>query len=129
MNDFYENDRVAYLASPYSHPNSDVKEKRLHIVNKVVCELVRSGKMVYSPLTHNTTIDRFGISGGWELWGPFDRVMLSRCNYLLVLKQDGWETSKGVLAEIQYARELGMEIEYMDVPETILAESVEHEIA
>lgn len=114
-----KSNRLGYLASPYSHPNKKIKEARFQVVNQLLIQLFQEGRFLYSPLTHNVTLDNLGLSGGWELWGEFDCMLLSRCDYILVLKQDGWETSTGLRAEIELATHLNMDIEYIDVPQTI----------
>ncbi len=108
---------VAYLACPYSDPDPNVKALRHTIVNRVAFDLIRQGILVYSPLTHNLPIDQQGIFGSWKDWKEFDHAMLARCNRLLILKLPGWEASKGVAAEIAYAKECGIPIEWMEYAE------------
>lgn len=108
---------IAYLACPYSHPNPKIKERRHAIVNRIAFDLISQGIFVYSPLTHNVPIDQLGIHGNWITWKDFDHEMLSRCDRLIVLKLPGWEDSKGVNAEINQAKELGLPIEWMEVSE------------
>ena len=36
------------------------------------------------------------------------------CEKVVVVKMDGWETSKGVAAEIKIANELGKPVEFME---------------
>src|SRR5690242_11058087 len=109
--------KIAYLASPYSHPDESVKERRHAIVTHVAFELIRQGIYVYSPIVHNVPIDQLGIHGNWLSWIEFDHGMLARCDRLLVLKLPGWEESKGVQAEITRAKELGLPIEWMEISE------------
>ncbi len=113
---------IAYLASPYSHPDPKIKQQRLIIVNRIVFSLMRKGILVYSPLTHNIPIDQLGIHGNWITWKDFDHEMLSRCDRLIVLKLEGWEESKGVAAEIAKAKEIDIPIEWMECPADILLE-------
>ena len=114
---------VAYLSSPYAHPDPKVKDARLAIVTRVSYALMRRGIYVYSPLTHNIPIDRLGFHGDWETWRAFDHSMLSRCDRILVLKLPGWDQSKGVAAEIAFAKEKDMPIEWMECPDEMLQET------
>jgi nucleoside 2-deoxyribosyltransferase len=109
---------IAYLAAPYSHPDPEVKKWRLETVAKIACALFKRGIWVFSPLTHNMTIDVNGINGTWQQWGEFDLEMLSRCDKLIILKLPGWEESKGVQDEVEYAKKLGLPIETLDFPLT-----------
>jgi hypothetical protein len=47
-------------------------------------------------------------------WGGYNRTMLMLASKVVVLRIDGWATSKGVTAEIALAEELGIPIEYID---------------
>ena len=107
---------IAYLAAPYSHPDPEVKTQRLEDVAKAAAQLFSKGVWVFSPLTHNMTIDAYGIHGNWQQWGEFDLEMMARCDALLILKLPGWEDSKGVRDEITYAKKIGLPIEEIDFP-------------
>lgn len=105
---------IAYLACPYSHSDPKIRELRLALVTQTAYELMRQGIHVYSPLTHNIPIGRFGIQADWMTWREFDHGMLLRCDRLIVLMLPGWEDSKGVSAEIACAKENGLPIEMME---------------
>jgi hypothetical protein len=71
--------------------------------------------LVFSPLTYSIPLSH--SHKGWENWRKFDLEMLSRCDRVIVLKLPGWESSRGVAEEIARAKELGLPIEWMEVPE------------
>jgi NTP pyrophosphatase (non-canonical NTP hydrolase) len=110
---------VAYLATPYSHAQWEVKEQRFHLTTLTAYYLFNQGKLVYSPITHNVPIDNLGILGDWKVWSDFDHSMLSRCDQLLILKLEGWKESKGIAAERAYAQAHGIPIEEMDIPQEV----------
>jgi|GEM_PF-430587 len=105
---------LAYLAAPYSHPNPQIKDWRYKAVTKVAAELLKEKQMVYSPLTHNVPLSRLGVVGSWETWRELDHHMLSKCDLLIVLTLEGWETSTGVLSEIEFAKEKNIPIHYKE---------------
>lgn len=111
---------VFYLASPYTDPDPKVKQRRHRIVNYMCYYLMKKGVFVYSPLTHNLPIDQWGFHGNWQTWKDFDHTMVSKCDGLIVLKLPGWEESQGVQAEIEYAKKLGLTIEWIEFDETVL---------
>lgn len=102
---------LSYLAAPYRHDDPNILRFRLLAVTYTAYEMINRGSMVFSPLTHNLPIDRVGFHGDWTKWGPFDRLLLSRCDRLLVLTLPGWEESAGVACEIRWAEELGIPME------------------
>lgn len=111
---------VAYLACPYTDPNPKIKLMRYRAVTWTAYELMKAGTLVYSPLTHNIPLADLGIHGNWVTWKEFDHAMLSRCNRLILLKLPGWEASKGVAAELEFAKDLNLPIEERDFcPEKI----------
>ena len=112
---------VAYLACPYSHPDPQIKAMRLQCATATAFHLIKQGIYVYSPLTHNmTTIDALGIHGHWDTWKTFDFAMISRCDKLIVLTLPGWEESRGVMDEIDFAHKIGLPVEEMDFPQECL---------
>ncbi len=105
---------IAYLGTPYSDPDPAIRNFRERAVTQMVFDLLKKNILVYSPITHNAPIDRLGIFGDYQTWLDFDHGMLSRCNKLLVLKLSGWEKSKGLAAEIEFAKKTGLPIEEIE---------------
>lgn len=105
---------MIYLASPYSHDDPAVKEKRFEIVCRAAAQFMKEGHHIFSPIAHTHPIAKFGLPGGFEFWEPYDRAFLSMCSKLWVLKMDGWETSIGVGAEIEIFTKMGRKIEYFE---------------
>ncbi len=112
---------IGYLAAPYSHEDPKVKQVRHDIVNQVAHDLIRMGVQVYSPLTHNIPLAHLGLHGNWLTWKAFDHEMLSRCDFLIVLRLEGWQNSLGLKAEMECAKALGKEIQWLDYEEGKLA--------
>ena len=107
---------LVYLACPYSHPDATVREARFRAVTAVAAYLLSEGHLVFSPITHAHPMAEAGdLPRGWDFWEKFDRAYLEHSHKIIVLPLEGWDTSKGVLAEIQIAEELGLEVEYYEV--------------
>lgn len=104
------NNGLIYLASPYSSNDPAVQEQRFHDVCKVSAELMRQGHIIISPIAHTHPIAKYGLPTDWEFWKRQDEEIISRCDELWVLMLDGWGQSKGVLAEMNLADELGKTI-------------------
>lgn len=112
---------IAYLASPYNHPDESVKKLRVKTVTATASYLFNQGIFTFSPLTHNVPLMEAGAKTGWDIWIPYDLELLSRCDKLIILKLSGWRESLGVKAEIAHAKALGIPIEEMDPPEECLS--------
>jgi len=105
---------MIYLASPYSHPDSDVQRSRFHQVCVVAAEMMGRGEQVFSPIAHTHPIAECGdLPTGWAYWEAFDRWYIERCDEVVVLMLDGWKDSLGVKAEIKLAIELNTAVRYI----------------
>lgn len=97
-----------YLACPYSHPDSDVRQARFEAVNVVAAKLMRAGHIVYSPISHSHPIaEAGGLPLGWDYWERVDREFIAWADAVHVFCLDGWKESRGVQAEIKMAAEMG----------------------
>jgi len=106
---------LVYLATPYSHDDPDVRQRRFEIVNRVAAKLMRDGVHIYSPISHTHPIAMAGdLPKGWDFWEKYDRVVLAACVKVIVLRQKGWDQSTGVAAEIAIAKEMGLPVEFID---------------
>jgi hypothetical protein len=110
------NDELIYLAIPYSHPSEEVRNYRLHLVSDIAGKLMNEGRVVFSPISHGDTIAKIHtLPTDWEYWEKSCSVFVSRSTKVIVVMADGWETSKGVSAEIKLAEQMGIPVEYYSV--------------
>jgi sugar phosphate isomerase/epimerase len=106
---------MIYLASPYTHPEPEVMEQRFDAACRAAGALMAKGLIVFSPIAHTHGIAvRCELPRGWDFWAKFDREFVERAECVIVLRLAGWETSRGVAAELRIAEEAGIPIEYMD---------------
>jgi len=104
---------VIYLASPYSHPEAEVRRARFEAACRAAAELTRQGKTVFAAVVHSHQISRYGLPLDWKFWARHDRRFLELCREVVVLMLPGWEASVGVQAEIAIARELGKPVSFI----------------
>jgi len=107
---------MIYLATPYSND----PEKNYELVLKYVeSHMVFTGEVLFSPIIygHNIATARPAkqINTDYETWKVFDKEMIRFCSELWVLKLDGWRDSGGVQAEVDYAKQFGKPIKYVEV--------------
>jgi hypothetical protein len=100
-----------YLASPYSHPDESIMEARFVAAEAATARLLRRSVWVYSPIVHcHELAKKFDLPKDFVFWQEYNFAMIRGAAKLYVLRIDGWEASKGVTAEIAYARELGIPV-------------------
>ena len=104
---------MIYLASPYSHPDTDVRQERFDAACRAAAALLRQGKTTFSPIAHSHVLCRYGLPLDWEFWRQHDLQYLAACTEVVVLMLDGWAESVGVQAEIKIARELGKPVTFL----------------
>ncbi|MGE0607702.1 MAG: DUF1937 family protein [Pirellulales bacterium] len=105
---------MIYLASPYSHPDFRVRERRFQDACRAAAGLLRAGVAVFSPIAHSHPIASCGVSTSWDFWSQVDREFLSRCDMLAVLTLPGWRESVGVQAEIKLAIDLHLPVVFVE---------------
>lgn len=105
---------MKYLASPYSHPNPNVRLARFTTVCIAAGQLMNAGEIIFSPIAHTHPIAvTCDLPLGFDYWEKYDREMLAACDEIIVLMLDGWRESKGVQAEIAIMKEMGKPVRFM----------------
>lgn len=106
--------RLIYLATPYNHPDPEVRESRFKVACEVAAHFMRNGVHLFCPIAHTHPIAQAGdLPKGWDYWHDYDYTMLSACSELWVVEIDGWRDSEGIRGEIEIANELDMPIRYV----------------
>lgn len=109
-----------YLASPYSHPDSEMRKARFIGVCIAAGALMKKGMVLFSPIAHTYPIEiHGGLPGNWDFWEKYDRYFVENAQSVLVLTLDGYKESKGVNAEIKIAEERGIEVSYISYEEAV----------
>ena len=103
---------MKYLATPYTDPDTKVMRQRFELANRTAALLMKNGMLIYSPISHSHPIAQYGLPLDWEYWQHYDKEILSICDELIIILAPGWDRSKGVQAEMELAKELGIKISY-----------------
>lgn len=107
---------IIYLASPYSHPDDKVREENYRKVAKLAAKMTSEGHIVMSPIAYGHNLLEFcEIPSDWEFWRNFCIAFLEKCDELIVYKMPGWDLSKGVYEEIEFAKSNNIKITYKEV--------------
>jgi hypothetical protein len=107
--------KIIYLASPYSHPDDKKREENFEKISEIAADLCSEGHVAFSPITYGHTLVGFkSMPTDWVFWQNFCLTFLNKCDELHVCKMEGWNHSRGVAEEIEYAVKNGIEIRYID---------------
>lgn len=106
--------RMYYLAAPYSRV--DDKEMLMHHVMQFAGAQMKAHHIhVVSPLFMHYSLPLVpGLGDDYQVWGDYSRNLLQRCDRLIVMTFPGWQESTGVQDEIRLAKELGLDITYIN---------------
>ena len=105
---------MIYLATPYTHQDPRIMEKRFKTACRIAGRLMRQGHIVFCPIVHSHPIAvECGLPRDWEYWQKLDEKYILVCDRFMVALMPGWESSKGIEAEINIAKKLGRKIEYV----------------
>lgn len=97
-----------YLASPYSHPELEVRQRRYEMARDMCSRLIRLGIHVFSPIVHTHDMAQANeMATDHVPWITLNHTMIERSSGIIVLQMEGWKQSKGVAEEIEYANKLG----------------------
>ena len=100
-----------YLAIPYSGNENSSFVK----ANRKAAELMNQGNIVFSPISHTHPIaSQCDLPADWEFWKKQDESFIEWCDAVYVYCLPGWRESRGVVAEIKLAINLGKEIIYSE---------------
>lgn len=106
---------LVYVASPYSHHDKEIEQYRHTFVSAFTATLNSNGVIAISPIVYGLKLIEYKeMPSDWDFWKTFCLSLLDKCDILFVLKLEGYDTSPGVQAEIQYAMDKGKEIRYID---------------
>jgi hypothetical protein len=112
---YMETKGMTYVASPYSHGD---REENFRLVSKKTAQMVAEGTIAISPITYGHTLLEFkSMPNDWKFWQEFCLSILSKCDNMVVYMMPGWDKSEGVAAEISYARDMQIPIEYIEFTE------------
>jgi len=107
--------KYIYLASPYSHEKSDIRQLRYCAIEKIAAQLFREGIPVFSPIIHCHYITIYNaMPTDADFWRFYNRTMLQGAEELWLLLLDGHKTSKGMKGEKDMAVDLGIPIQWVE---------------
>ena len=108
--------RRIYLASPYTAPDEIQRICRYGQVCLMTAQLLREGHLVFSPIAHSHPLAGYGLPVEFEFWQRHCLSFLETwATDLWVLTLWGWEDSRGVNAEIEFAHQRGLPVSLINL--------------
>jgi hypothetical protein len=105
---------MIYLASPYSHTNPEVVLERFQEAEIATATLLKNGEKVWSPIVHcHALACAYQMPTDAQFWKSYNEDFIRRADEVLVLQIQGWDASKGVKMEIEFANFVGIPLNYI----------------
>lgn len=119
--------KLIYLASPYTDKDVGLRELRAKEVARLAGTLIENGHNIFCPIAHshyiayNSQVAAAGDAGKRYdknpvhlMWMRVDLSVLQHCDEMWVYMLPGWGKSKGVKEEIEFCKEKGIPVTYLD---------------
>jgi hypothetical protein len=98
---------MIYLATPFTHKDSNIMNERLSLVTKVNYILIEKGITCISPVFYGCALSEKVKNRdlSWTTWERFCKDLIDKCKMMIVLNVFEWEKSTGVTEEIKYCKD------------------------
>lgn len=106
---------LIYLASPYTHEDSYVREIRFLQSSRATAWIINTHRLnVFGAITHTQAlVTRYQMPVQWEFWAEYDTAFISHAKEVWVLCIPGYTNSTGVTTERKLATAMGKKIRYV----------------
>jgi len=93
---------MIYIAAPYSHPDEEVIEHRMKVVQRAIAKYMSLGVHALSPLlAHHVLNEGIELPTNYEFWQDYCKDILVRCDSMKIITLPGWKESIGIADEIK----------------------------
>lgn len=107
---------MIYIASPYTHPDLTIMQRRYEVARDYAFQQIREGRCVFSPIVHchDMYLQHKEAEANFNYWREYNIAMLGRASLIYVLMMPGWRESSGVTFEIFAAGERSIPVVYIN---------------
>lgn len=106
--------KLAYLATPYTHRLKRMRDARAQAVTLMSATLTLDKLVNYSPITHEAEKRKLmELPHTWGFWRYVDLTFIDHTDEVWVLCLEGFKESTGVSAEIRYAKKTNKPVKYI----------------
>lgn len=120
---------IVYLASPYTHKDFEVRQKRYQQALEATTEITENFDLnIFSPIVHSHPIgieldkSQKGLSTDRDFWLNKCLAYVEKCDELWVLMIDGYKESYGVAVEVRYALHLDKRVFFYNPEDGVVTE-------
>lgn len=100
-----------YLGSPYTHKNPKVRQRRYEAVRNFAGFLAKHGEWVFCPIMHSHDMAiHCDMPYTFEFWDDWNKALIRPSRGVIVFQIEGWDTSRGLKSEIDYAKQIGLPV-------------------
>lgn len=110
--------RLIYLGTPYHDPDPANRILRRTANSAVLAYYAATAKDIclHSSIVHwSATADLFDLPHSFDFWKDQDFFLIQKASAVWVLPLEGWTTSYGLGLELEYAKDIGREIFYVQL--------------
>ncbi len=106
---------MIYVASPYTHADPEVREKRFTAAFNYTHYLMQTGRTCFSPIVYGHQFHTLkGVPQNFEFWQDLNNTVLILASEVHVLKLPDWELSRGIKQEIHLADQWNIPVRFID---------------
>lgn len=105
--------QVLYLACPYTSDSPFIRHLRQDHASRAAAELMDRGFVVFSPITHGHQVVKHLSKEhphDHDFWMGQCIPILARCDAVVILPMNGWESSRGLRDEVKAAQARGIPV-------------------
>jgi hypothetical protein len=106
---------MIFVSAPYSSPYNEIIKKRVKVVSLYSGDLLKKDIMCIAPiLIGNTILNECNLPKDFGFWDKLSYAYLDQATEMHVLLMKGWDYSRGVTGEIEFAKRKNIPIKYIN---------------
>lgn len=110
---------LTYLATPFWHANAIVRAARAEAADHILSTFISRREPTFCPISQCYHM-RHLLPKNFETWAvDYDISILQSCTKLVIALMPGYDSSRGVRRETEFAIEKGIEIEFTPCEEIL----------
>jgi hypothetical protein len=106
---------LIYLASPYTHPDPEVREARYKAARRYTGFAMKCGENIFSPVVYGHQFIHLGDKViPHYFWQDLNTDLILASREVRVLQLAGWENSRGIQHEVDLAEDNFIPVRYVE---------------